>query len=140
MALHWITFRFYGTWRWRNNGNAYANKCSGAAYYCDRQTGALIETRIDEICAEQGWTLFDRVVMRTHIHVLFRANNTRDRTAVLRMIKSRITKMLRKRGIIGSNTRLWSKGNDRYELLSMSHLPRLLAYCAKNRTERDSKK
>lgn len=73
----------------------------------------LVETAISDVCRHRSWELAAINVRSNHVHVLCSGDATPER--MMNDFKSWSTRRLREQGVVGAETRLWTRhGSTRY--------------------------
>ena len=132
---YFITFRCYGTWlpgdqrgsvdRHHNvPGEPLLEACEKreayhsdnlrhAPFVLDHRQAIVVDSAIREVCAHRGWELHALNVRTNHVHVVVTADCGVEH--VMTSLKSWSTRHMRERGLLGSDTKPWSRhGSTRY--------------------------
>ncbi len=144
-----LTFRTYGTWlhgdertsvkrdgwngyghpRYRQNETLerwMAEEMNQPAFLLNDQMRTVVETAIRELCVRRRFLLQAANVRTNHAHVVLSAAQKPER--IVDALKANATKLLRESGLIGVDTKVWSRGRSRRYLWKPRHVQAAIEY------------
>ena len=86
----------------------------------------LVSSSIIELCEKRGYVLKAENVRTNHAHVVLSAAQKPER--IVDALKANATKRLRERGLIRTDTKVWSRGRSRRYLWKPRHVVAAVEY------------
>jgi REP element-mobilizing transposase RayT len=120
---------YYGQPRIRPNPAleaALQAEAAGASFTLNREMRQIVEASFRSLCHRRGYGLSAVNARTEHAHAVIAANIGPQRLADA--LKAEATKNLRRAGLVGSETRVWSRGRSRRYLWKPVHVRRAIHY------------
>ncbi|MCL2305428.1 MAG: transposase [Planctomycetaceae bacterium] len=123
-----LTFTVRGSWRhgdsrgsWKRNGqfvapdpNITAAPNKNLPHYFNEEERRIIESAMEEVCAERQWILHQKSVLSNHVHIVVTAPDILAEN-VMKLLKAKATMRLRKGGFVGEEEKIWTQlGSTKY--------------------------
>jgi REP element-mobilizing transposase RayT len=143
-----LTFRTFGTWLhgdertsvrdgWNRYGHPRYQSNETLEKWMREEMGqnpfiltgpmrTIVSEAIADVCTRRGYSLQAENVRTNHVHVVLSAAKKPDR--IVDALKANATKLLRERGLVSLDTKVWSRGRSRRYLWKPRHVVAAIEY------------